>query len=148
MAIFRKSTAAEVKHAKHVGAARAAAPRVVAAEYDEARDRLTLEFDQGFAVAVSLRGFSGFQHANALDLRAIEIRGSGDAVYFGRIDRSLSVANLLAELTGPPTASTRPQTGARQQPPIRVQGGYVGGTNGEPPPPPPKGGSSFRPPKT
>ncbi|MDP1601135.1 DUF2442 domain-containing protein [Phenylobacterium sp.] len=113
MAIFRKSTAAGLKHAKQVGAARAAAPRVVAAEYDEARDRLALEFDQGFAVAVSLRGFPGFQHATALDLRAIEILGSGDAVYFGRLDRSLDVANLLAELTGLPTASTRPRTGTR-----------------------------------
>lgn len=148
LAIFRKSTAAQLKHAKQVGGLRAATPRVVAVEYDEARDRLTLEFDQGFAVAVSLRGFPGFQHATALDLRAIEILGSGDAVYFGRIDRSLNVANLLAKLTGPPTASTKPRTGARQQAPIRVQGGYVGGINGEPPPPPPKGVSSFRPLKT
>lgn len=148
LAIFRKSTTAELKRAKHVGAARTTAPRVVAAEYDEARDRLTLEFDRGFAVAASLRGFPGFLHATTLDLRAIEILGSGDAVYFGRIDRSLDVANLLAELTGPPRTSTRPQTGTRHQPPMRVQGGYVGGTNGEPPPPPPKGGSSFRPPKT
>lgn len=32
--IFRKRTAAEVKHAKPVGATRAAAPREVAADYD------------------------------------------------------------------------------------------------------------------
>ena len=32
--IFRKRTAAEVKHAKHVGTTRAAAPREVAADYD------------------------------------------------------------------------------------------------------------------
>ena len=78
LAIFRKSTAAEVKRAKHVGAARAAAPRVVAAEYDEARDRLTLEFDQDFAVAVSLRGFQAAERSSrpALSRRIGHIHGS------------------------------------------------------------------------
>ena len=148
LAIFRKSTPADLKRAKLVGAARAAAPRVIAAEYDEARDRLALEFDRGFAIAVSLRGVPGFQNATAQDLREIEILGSGDAVYFCRIDQSLNVPNLLAELTEPLSSSANWRPSDHNQPPMRVQGGYLVRTSGEPPPPPPKGGSSLRPPKT
>lgn len=147
MANLLKSTAAELRRAKLAGAVRAAAPRVIAAEYDEARDRLALEFDRGFAVALSVRGFPGFQEAIALDLSAIEILGSGDVLYFSRIDQSLNVANLLAELTEPSTASANARAEARRHPTMRVQGGYLATSNGEPPPPPPKGGSSFRPPK-
>jgi hypothetical protein len=147
VADFQKSTATELQRAKMAGAMGATAPRVITAEFDQARDRLVLEFDQGFAVAVSLRGFPGFQHATALDLSAIEILGSGDALHFGRIDQSLNVSNLLEEMTGLSTASPDRRAEARRQPPIRVQGGYVVQPSGEPPPSPPKGGSSLRPPK-
>ena len=147
MGNFRKSGAAEIQQAKLAGAVRAAAPRVTAAEYDEARDRLTLEFDRGFAVAVSVREFPGFRDATALDLIAVEILGSGHAVYFSRIDQSLNVANLISELTGPGPAGPNARAEARRHPPMRVQGGYLVTSNGGPPPPPPKGGSSLRPPK-
>lgn len=144
MAIFRNSTAADLNRAKLIGAARAAAPRVIAAEYDEGRDRLELEFDHGFAVAVSRQGVPGLQNATAQDLREIEVLGSGDAVYFRRIDQSLNIPNLLAELTEPLSSSANRRTRDHKQPPMRVQGGYLPKSSGEPPPPP-KGGSSFRP---
>lgn len=145
LAIFRKSNAADLQRAKLVGAA---APRVIAAEYDEGRDRLALEFDRGFAIAVSLRAVPGFQNVIAQDLREIEILGSGDAVHFARINQSLNVPKLLAELTEPLLSSANRRTRDHKQPAIRVQGGYLGGASEEPPPPPPKGGSSFRPPKS
>jgi hypothetical protein len=147
VANVRKSRAAELLQAKLAGAARAATPCVITAEYDEARDRLTLEFDRGFSVAVSVRGFPGFRDATALDLSAVEILGSGQAVYFGRIDQSLNVANLIAELTAPAPAAAKARAEPRRHPPKRVQGGYLPASSGEPPPPPPKGGSSLRPPK-
>lgn len=147
MAIFRKTTPADLERAKLAGVTRAHASRVIAADYDEARDRLNLEFDRGFAVSVSLRALPGFKRATSHDLGSIEILGSGDAVYFSRIHQSLSVANLLAELMEPLTSSANRRTRADNQPPIRVQGGYVVGTSGGPPPPLPKGGSSLRRPK-
>ena len=148
VANFWKSIAQELQQAKLAGAARAAAPRVVTAGYDEARDRLSLEFDRGFAVAVSLRGFPGFPDATAQDLSAVEILGSGHAVYFGRIDQSLNIANLLAELAEPARGPANARAETRRQPAMRVQGGYLVTSNREPPPPPPKGGSSLRPPKS
>ena len=147
MASYRKATAAELQQAKLAGAARAAAPHVVTAEYDEPRDRLTLEFDRGFALSISLRNISSFQRATAQDLSSIEILGSGDAVYFDRIDQSLSVATLLLDLVAPLAPAAGRPTRKQSQPPIRVQGGYLPIPSGEPPPPLPKGGSSFRRPK-
>ena len=148
MATFRKSTAGELRRAKAIGAARAAAPQVIAVGYDDARDRLTLEFDRGFGVAVAFRAFPGFQHATVEDLREIEILGSGGAVHFPRIDQSLSIANLLAELIGPFRSSANRRTSPPGEPPMRVQGGYLCRASGEPPPSPPKGGSSLRPTKS
>ena len=148
LASFRETTAGELRRAKALGAARAAAAQAIAVGYDDARDRLTLEFDSGFGVAVSLRSFSGFQHATADDLQEIEILGSGGALHFPRIDQSLSIANLLAELMEPLRAAANRRTRPQSQPPIRVQGGYLPTPSGEQPPPPPKGGSSFRRPKT
>lgn len=143
MAFFRKPARAELQRAHLAGAA---APRVIAVTYDGVRDRVSLEFDRGFAVAISPRLYPGFENAIASDLSEIEILGSGDAVHFTRINQSLLVANLLAELTGPPSPSLARATTARKELPMRVQGGYLGGSNGEMPTPP-KGGSSFRPPK-
>lgn len=148
MAPFWKPSRAEQQRAHLAGEGRLAAPRVIAVTYDEARDRINLEFDRGFAVAISPRRYPGFENATASELREIEVLGSGDGVHFSRIDQSLSVANLLAELTAPLASSSARPTRARSQPTIRVQGGYLGGPTGETPPTPPKGGSSFRPPKT
>ena len=131
-----------------IGEGQLAAPRVIAVTYDEARDRINLEFDRGFAVAISPRRYPGFANATASDLRAIKILGSGDGVHFSRIDQSLSVANLLAELTAPLASSSPRSTRAFGQPTIRVQGGYLVGPTGETPPTPPTARSSFRPPKT
>lgn len=50
-----------------------AAPRLVDATYDEARDRINLEFDRGFAMAISPRPNPGFQDAAARELKEVEI---------------------------------------------------------------------------
>ena len=148
LAPFWKPARAEQQRAHLAGEGQLAAPRVIAVTYDEARDRINLEFDRGFAVAISPRRYPGFENATASELREIEILGSGDAVYFCRIDQSLNVPNLLAELTEPLSSSANWRPSDHNQPPMRVQGGYLVRTSGEPPPPPPKGGSSLRPPKT
>lgn len=146
MARFPKPTAAELARAKQSAAVYGTTPRVIAASYDEIRDRLNLEFDRGFAVAFSPRAFPGFLHATPRDLREIEILGSGDAVYFGHIDESLSVANLIAELTTSFALSAPQLAPSTSWPPLKVQGGYfprAGET-----PQVPTGGSSVKSPKT
>lgn len=148
LAPFWKPSRAEQQRADLAGEGRLAAPRVIEVTYDEARDRINLEFDRGFAVAISPRRYPGLENATASELREIEVLGSGDGVHFSRIDQSLSVANLLAELTAPLASSSARPTRARNQPAIRVQGGYLVGPTGETPPTPPTGGSSFKPPKT
>ena len=148
LAPFWKPTRAEQQRAHLAGEGGLAAPRVIAVTYDEARDRINLEFDRGFAVSISPRRYPGFESATASELREMEILGSGDSVHFSRIDLSLSVRNLLAELTAPLASSSARSTRARNQPTIRVQGGYLVGPTEETPPTPPTGRSSFRPAKT
>ena len=111
----RKSLRAGPERAPLAGTAQPAAPYVIAATYDEARDRINLEFDRGFAVAISPRPYPGFRDATAAELQEIEVLGAGSAVYFSRIDQSLSVANLLAEMTGPLPSATSPPLTARKR---------------------------------
>ena len=122
MAIFRTSTALQLERAMSSDTARASAPRVIAADYNEIRDRLRLEFDRGFAVAMSFRAWAGFEHATSDDLGEIQVLGPDDTIYFGRIHQSLSAVTLLADLTGHLGLSG---THPHDQPPLRVQGGYL-----------------------
>ena len=102
MGIYRGPTDDEQAAAKRLGAIRAKAPRVTFPEFDRTRGRVVLELDRGFAMAFDPGIYSELSRGSASDLEEVELLGTGTAISFPRIDVSLSVENLIADLlTGP-----------------------------------------------
>lgn len=113
MGQYRIPTANEAAGAQQAGAQRAAGPLVTAAHLDAARGRIVLELDRQCSIAFDPAIYPVLAKASLLNLEEIAILGRGSAINFPRVDVSVSVENLLADLltAGEDHALTRIERG-------------------------------------
>ena len=106
MAPYRTPTAQEQADAKQAGVQRALRPRAVGARFDAGDGRIVIELDRG-SLAFEPAIYADLASAAAYDLAKVEILGAGTAINFPRIDVSLSLENLIADLLGSPNPGHR-----------------------------------------
>lgn len=100
MASYRAPTDQEQAAAKQAGALRALGPCAMRARFDAGRGRIVLELDRGVSLAFEPAIYPDLASAGAADLAEVEILGAGTAINFPRIDVSLSLEILIADLLG------------------------------------------------
>lgn len=102
MGQYRSPTAKQAARAWQDGARHARGPLVMAAHFDASRGRIVLELNRQCSIAFEPAAYPYLAKASLSDLEEIEILGSGSAVNFPRVDVSLSVERLIADLLLPP----------------------------------------------
>ena len=100
MGQYRIPTAAEAAQAREAGAQRATGPLAVAAHFDPTTGRIVIELDRQCSIAFDPAACHHLSAASRYELQEIEILGAGTAINFPRIDVSLSLGNLVADLLG------------------------------------------------
>jgi hypothetical protein len=87
--------------ARALGKARAEHPSaVVAASYDESRDRIDLAFRGGGSMAIPRAMIPGLESASLSTLAAIEISPAGDALSWRSLDVDVHVPGLVERAFG------------------------------------------------
>ena len=100
MGQYRIPTAVEAAQAREAGAQRATGPLAVAAHLDPTTGRIVIELDRQCSIAFGPAVCHHLSRASRHDLQEIEILGAGTALNFPRIDVSLSLGILVADLLG------------------------------------------------
>jgi hypothetical protein len=97
---YRIPTATEAAQVRGTGAQRAR-PRVVTAHFDVSVARIVLELDRQCSIAFDPAVYPYLSAASGFELEEIEVLGAGAAINFPRLDISLSLENLIADLLAP-----------------------------------------------
>ena len=100
MGQYRIPTAAEAAQAREAGAQRATGPLAVAAHFDPTTGRIVIELDRQCSIAFDPAVCHHLSAASRYELQEIEILGAGTAINFPRIDVSLALGDLVADLVG------------------------------------------------
>lgn len=101
MGPYRPPTAKKAAEARRAGARRAAGPLAKAAHFDGARGRIVVELNRQCSIAFDPAVYPYLAQASHAELEEIEILAAGTAINFPRIDVSLSLASLVADLLAP-----------------------------------------------
>ena len=101
MGQYRRPTATEAAQARRAGEQRAGGPLATSAHLDTARGRIALDLDRQCSIAFHPAVYPVLAAASHLELEEIEILGAGTAINFPRIDVSVSLASLIADLFAP-----------------------------------------------
>ncbi len=75
-------------------------PRAEAARYDQESDRVVVDLTNGCIFAFPPRLAQGLEATTAEQLAAVELLGGGSGLHWETLDVDLSIAGLMAGLTG------------------------------------------------
>lgn len=101
MAIRKPLTAEEIAAGRARGQERAERePRALFVAYDAARDRIVLELDTGFALAIPRKELEGLADATPEQLAGVQILGPGVAIAWDDPDVGFTVDGLWNQLYG------------------------------------------------
>ena len=79
---------------------RALEPRAKSVRYDEAADRVIVNFDNDCTFAFPPRLAEGLAAASPSQLASVEILGNGDGLHWSEIDVDLSIPGLMSGIFG------------------------------------------------